>query len=162
MSKYGLNISDNFLSEEDYKKVIEYCVKANYTYGEVDNSDTPPTGMVSEITEDSDLFSLFADIIENKYEKLTKDKIYRMYINCFAPSENPYFHTDGESGVTVLYYPTENWNINEGGETQFLTDEHIIGILPIPNRVIVFDAPIPHKATSFRSQHRFTVAIKYK
>ena len=157
-----ITISDDFFTEEDYKKVVHFCKTAKYTYGEVDNESTPPTGMVSEIPVESEIYSLFADTIQNKYEKLLPDNIYRMYVNCFAPSENPFFHTDGESGITALYYPTEEWNIQEGGETQFLTDENLCGVLPIPNRMVLFDAPIPHRATPFRSQHRFTIAVKYR
>ena len=85
-----------------------------------------------------------------------------MYINCFAPSENPYFHIDGESGMTLLYYPNIEWSINDGGETQFYIDENIYGITPIPNRMVIFDASIFHRATTFRNTHRFTVAIKYR
>lgn len=162
MSKSSLSISDNFLSEDEYKQVIDYCVNAKYTYGEVDTTETPPTGMVSEILPEEKIYDLFSSKIENKYEQLSKDKIYRMYVNCFSPNENPYFHTDGETGVTALFYPTIEWNLNEGGETQFLTDENIIGILPIPNRIVFFDANIPHKATSFRSNYRFTIAVKYR
>jgi hypothetical protein len=54
------------------------------------------------------------------------------------------------------------WDVNEGGETQFYIDENIYGITPVPNRMVIFDASILHRATSFRSSHRFTVAIKYQ
>ncbi len=48
-----------------------------------------------------------------------------------------------------------------GGETQFLIDDEIRGILPFPNRLVYFDANILHKATSYRTGHRFTLALKY-
>ena len=83
-----------------------------------------------------------------------------MYINCFVPGENPYYHIDGE-GLTFLYYPNLDWDVQQGGETQFYIDENIYGIIPKPNRMVVFDGMILHRATSFRNQHRFTVAIKY-
>ena len=83
-----------------------------------------------------------------------------MYINCFAPNENPYFHTDGE-GVTFLHYANDRFDLQEGGETQFYVDENIYGVIPIPNRLVMFDGRILHRATSFRNGHRFTVAIKY-
>ena len=47
------------------------------------------------------------------------------------------------------------------GETQFLIDKEIRGILPYPNRMIQFDASIQHRATSFTNTHRFTLAVKY-
>ena len=84
-----------------------------------------------------------------------------MYVNCFAPNENPYFHTDGDNGLTFLYYPNMDWDLQEGGETQFYINDDIYGITPIPNRMVVFDANIQHRATTFRNQYRFTLAIKY-
>ena len=35
-------------------------------------------------------------------------------------------------------------------------------IEPEPNRLCFFDASILHRATSFRTKHRFTVALKYE
>ena len=88
-------------------------------------------------------------------------KLDRMYVNCFASSENPHFHIDGDYGITMLYYVNDEWDIEMGGETQFLIDDEIRGVLPFPNRLVYFDANILHKATSYRSGHRFTLALKY-
>ena len=85
-----------------------------------------------------------------------------MYINCFAPSENPYFHVDGD-GLTFLYYLTNHkWRADDGGETQFLIDDTIKGVLPISNRLVGFDGNILHRATPFRFDHRFTLAAKFR
>ena len=157
MSSTGIEIYDDFLSSDLQNLVWEYCLESSYTYGEYDTPETPPTGMVHEI-EGNDIYKLF-------YEK-TKDlvpknfNLYRMYVNCFAPSECPYFHTDGE-GITFLYYPQHIWDIDMGGETQFVIDDEIKGIFPIPNRLVMFDGNILHRATTFRNKHRFTVAVKY-
>ena len=154
----GIYIRDNFLSTKEYHDVINYCYSASYNYGEHDAPGYMPTGMVHEIDEKSWIYNLF-------YFK-TKDfvgdlKLYRMYVNCFAPSENPHFHIDGDHGITILYYVNDEWNLEMGGETQFLIDDEIRGILPFPNRLVYFDANILHKATSYRSGHRFTLALKY-
>ena len=141
--------------------IISYCNSCSYTYGEVDNQNTPPTGMVHNISESEKIYSLF----ESKLSAVPFIKgmeLYRMYVNCFAPSENPYFHTDGEDGYTFLYYPQKDWKLDDGGETQFIIDNNLYGILPEPNRMIMFEANIPHRATTFRDRYRFTVAIKYK
>ena len=42
-----------------------------------------------------------------------------------------------------------------------LIDDEIVGILPLPNRMVYFPAKIMHRATSFRDRHRFTLALKY-
>lgn len=153
-----VEIFDNFFEEEVHKNIFSYCQKALYTYGEVDYPWTPPVGMISGINSTDYLFKLFED---KKIDSLSEYKPYRMYINCFAPNENPFFHKDGDSGFTVLYYPNLDWDVNEQGETQFLINQEIRGILPIPNRLVKFDATLLHRATCFRTKHRFTVAIKY-
>jgi len=153
-----IEIFDNFFEEKVHKDIFSYCQRALYTYGEVDNPWTPPVGMVSEIKSSDYFFKLFED---KKINSLSEQKPYRMYINCFSSNENPYFHVDGDSGSTVLYYPNLDWDISEHGETQFLIDNEIRGILPIPNRLVKFDATLLHRATCFRTKYRFTVAIKY-
>lgn len=157
----SIEIRDNFLEEADAKRVLEYCFQSLYHYGECDMDDTPPTGMVHEIEEDEDIYRLFESKIKNYYRYVKKLNLDRMYVNCFAPSENPYFHTDGEEGITFLYYPNMNWDLQEGGETQFYINDDIYGITPVPNRIVIFSANIKHKATTFRNNHRFTVAVKY-
>jgi len=154
-----IEVFDNFLSQEEFNFVLEYCKSSVYAYGEIDSENRPPTGMVRSISKTESIYNLF----ETKLKGLvTNLKLYRMYINCFAPSENPYFHHDGNNEeVTFLYYPNETWDLNDGGETQFFIDERLYGILPIPNRLVAFNASLLHKATSFYDRHRFSVAIKY-
>jgi hypothetical protein len=166
-----INVYDNFLSEIEHQFIIDYCHSASYFYGETDSDTTPPTGMIHEIYNQSknflrfedteNFFKIFESKIKDNFSSVIETKnLYRMYINCFAPSENPYFHVDGD-GYTFLYYPNESWDINEGGETQFFIDGGFYGVLPVPNRLSYFNAGILHKATAFRDRHRFTVAIKY-
>lgn len=155
-----IEIKDKFLTRDDWDYVFSYCENGSYFYGEVDDVNLPPTGMTHEIQENSLIYKLF----EEKTRPFVSDnqKLYRMYVNCFAPSENPYFHTDGDNGdITFLYYPNKMWDIQEGGETQFIVNNEIYGVTSIPNRMVYFDASILHRATSFRNRHRFTVAIKY-
>ena len=157
----NIQTSDNFFNKKDQNMIISYCNSCSYTYGEVDNQNTPPTGMVHNIEESEKIYSLFESRLST-VPFIKGMELYRMYVNCFAPSENPYFHTDGEDGYTLLYYPQKDWKLDDGGETQFIIDNNLYGILPEPNRMIMFEANIPHRATTFRDRYRFTVAIKYK
>ena len=153
-----IKIIDRFLTKEEFDYVFSYCEQAPYHYGEIDKKDTLPTGMVHLVAQREIIYQLF----ESKTKCLFPDLILNeIYINCFAPSEKPYFHTDWENGVTCLYYPNQRWELDDGGETQFFIDDEIRGVCPIPNRLVYFDANILHKATTFRDRHRFTVAIKY-
>ena len=64
---------------------------------------------------------------------------------------------------TLLYYVnTENINVDEGGETFFIEKENRIGIPYVAGRIIIFDANILHKASSFRNLDRFTIALKWE
>ena len=155
-----INYEDNFLSQNEYESVLDYCLHTEYTFGEIDDDGLPPVGMVRNIEKVEIIYDLLSDRLEEKCSFLSDMKLYRMYVNCFAPGENPYFHTDGE-GITFLYYVNPDWNIQEGGETQFYVDHNVYGVSPIPNRLVMFDGRMTHRATSFRSQHRFTIAIKY-
>lgn len=156
----AIKIIDRFLSKEDFDTVVAYCNEAPYHWGEVDADGYPPTGMIHEIPQTENLYQLFASNTQKIVPELL---LNRIYINCFAPTEQPYFHTDGSFGnVTFLYYPTLNWELDNGGETQFFLNDNIHGVTPIPNRMVYFDASIPHRATTFRDRHRFTIAIKYK
>ena len=153
-----ITVKDNFLSSEEHETVLQYCLSSMYTYGETDTETTPPTGMIHEIEEKE-----ICELLKSKTQTLAGDlNLERVYINCFSSSENPYFHTDGLEGITFLYYPQKNWHINDGGTTEFFLEKQILGIPPIPNRIVYFDANIEHRATPFRDRHRFTVAIKYK
>ena len=161
MTTMMIKVFDNFLTEAEQKGVLDYCEnKAKYQYGESDDGTTPPCGVTHDIHKNSQLFKF----LEEKIRPLAPEGVplYRMYINCFAPGEVPYFHTDGDDGVTFLYYPQFNWKPNDGGETQLYVNGNIQGIVPVPNRLMAFDATILHRATSFRDRWRFTIAIKFE
>ena len=156
-----VEVIDDFLSTDDAYSVLDYCRMASYTYGETDTSSTPPTGMVHEICETDEIYKLFS----SKTDLIAGDDLVlnRMYINCFAPTENPYFHTDcdEEGSITFLYYSSDEWELDLGGETQFYANGQIAGVPPVPNRMGYFDSSILHRATTYRDRHRFTIAIKY-
>ena len=155
-----MKVVDTFLEPKDAEYVYRYCLTSSYTYGETDTDTTPPTGMVHEIKKTQRIYKLFKKKIQEIFVNPKDVNIYRMYVNCFAPSEKPYFHTDGDKGITFLYYVNDSWQLDDGGETQIIIDNEIKGILPIPNRLVGFDANLLHKATTFRNKHRFTIAIK--
>ena len=155
-----VNVEDNFLTEEEHESVLYYCLGSKYGYGEYDRPELPPTGMVAEIEEHEDIYKFFKEKTEPFAKGLIID---RMYINSFAPSENPYFHTDSgvHSDITCLYYANDTWELDDGGATEFYIDGNFVGVAPMPNRLLYFSADIPHRATSFRNRYRFTLAIKY-
>ena len=166
----GITILDDVFDKEEYEYIRSYCENVSYAYGETDTEDGPVTGLVHEVLDVNninsgaiELYKLFENKLIQCFPDVRDREPYRMYINCFANSENPYFHEDspGDPGITFLYYPTINWQLNDGGETQFFIDGHFYGVAPKPNRLVAFDALLTHRATTFRDRHRFSVAIKY-
>jgi|TARA_R100000030_G_scaffold71811_1_gene55324 Rps23 Pro-64 3,4-dihydroxylase Tpa1-like proline 4-hydroxylase len=156
-----IKYEDNFLSPEEFLEINQYCMDTEYRYGERDDDNLPPTGMINEIRAKEDFFGMLKKRLKEKEPMIKHMSFYRMYVNCFAPGENPYFHKDGR-GITFLYYANMEWDLQNGGETQFYIDGNILGVPAIPNRLVMFDGMIPHRATSFRNGHRFTIAIKYQ
>jgi hypothetical protein len=154
-----INIYDNKICKEQIDNLYKFCTKLNYTRGERDTPNTPPTGLVASIT-DNTLINLLLQASET-----INVNIYRAYVNLFLPNENPFYHIDNEDpkSKTLIYYVNnENLTINDGGETYFIENNKIIGIPPIPGRVVKFCGNILHKASSFRYIDRYTIALKWK
>lgn len=155
-----INIIDNIFTEIEIKNLQNLFITQPFTYGETDRDDTPPTGFIQEIT-DSTTVNYLALNISKYFDNLKPHKIYRSYVNLFSAREIPYFHIDGVNTITCLFYINPNYDIDEGGETQFIVDNKIIGVAPKAGRAVVFNGSIMHRATSYRSFPRLTVALKY-
>jgi len=177
MSKSTGNIKtfDDWLSEEDHHKVLQYTKHdgQNRTlYGlsfdkyNADGFDknAPDSGMAHDIPENHPIYSM----ITNKVKQHTNLPICQMSINCIPTGVRPFWHPDvpahglppGEKAFTFLYYPHKEWDVDEGGETHFVIDNIGYILPPLPNRMVMFDSRIIHRATPFRNRTRFSVAIK--
>ena len=86
----------NFLTPDLYQKVEYYCYRADYYYGEQDNPQQIPTGLVHDLKLDSEIVGYFP-------KEKNNIPLYRVYINLFNPGEKPHFHIDGV-GYTSLFY----------------------------------------------------------
>ena len=149
-----VNVVENF----DLYNFLLY--KNAYVYGEKDKSeDDAPTGMVFNI-KDPLLLEWFCNAATQHHKELKNLQLARAYVNLFQPHERPHWHSDGNYW-TCLFYVTLKHDIEENGETQFLGNGEIRGILPKKNRLIVFDGVLQHRATPFRNYPRITVALKY-
>ena len=162
-----INVYDNFLSSEDHVKVNEYVKSSPYYYGILDPGYDIPTGVSHKLDLDHNITVVLDSLLRNHYEL---PQLSTIYTNLFRPNEASHFHTDCklENTYTGLYYANvETWDHQEGGETQFLMvdsngkNSQTYGILPIPNRMVLFDSRMTHKATPFHRRHRWTIALKY-
>lgn len=169
----GITVHDNILTEEEIEKCRVILIRnCEFKYGEHDGPSTEPAGVVCDFTQHiqsgsmlpHDINCILNNLITKIYEQnksLKNMNLYRMYLNLFLPNENPSFHIDRENTVTCLYYLNPLYDLNEGGETQFLIDEEIKGVISKPGRLTMFDGGILHRATSFKTKPRLTMAFKF-
>jgi len=169
---------ENFFPEDISKFVSQYYIrKAQYRYGEIDKPNQEPTGLTAQsflyqdktshyIDDDSRMiYDSFVEYIDDRYNGFSIENQYiRLYCNCFAPREYGTFHTDSDDSgyYTFLYYPVHeyDYDIEEGGWTEFHIDDKILGIIPKPNSIVRFSSQIIHRATPMRNHTRFSVALK--
>lgn len=74
----------------------------------------------------------------------------RIYMNCNPFGTNGYIHQD-DGDMTAVYYPCIHWEIEWEGGTCFYKEEDgkydaIQYASYRPNRLVIFDAKIPHRA----------------
>ena len=164
MGSFFIETIDDALMPNQVEDIFQFVKKSTYVYGVTDNKDTPPTGLISYDA----LPTWFLDIVESHVINpfnLNHFKVCQSFINMFGPKEDPFFHTDIKNGVTIVYYCNNDYQEFENGETQFIVydekgSKHIKGILPIPGRFVIFSGGLRHRATSFRTKHRFTIALQ--
>lgn len=155
-----LEIFDNKIN--NINEIYEELIRLPYYYGERDAAEYAPTGMFSNLNTDSITYKSINNFL-SKCEPLQNKTIIRAYVNLFIPRENANFHVDGKEGMTLLYYANTDFDLNEGGETKFLSNNNtLLSVLPLPGRIVVFPAESNHTASSFKNKHRFTVAFKFK
>ena len=151
---------DEVMSDAKNDELYKFLLIENtYRYGERDREGLEPVGMSLEI-EDPELFNFLADIAKSKFDRLQDLELQRAYVNLFLPNDRPYFHQDGNV-FTCLFYVTPQYDMDEGGETQFIVNNIIQGLPPRPGRLVIFDGMMWHRATSYRSHPRLTVALKF-
>ena len=168
-----ITVYDNLITREENEKYrTSLLYNCDFRYGEKDDEYQEPTGVVCDFTNtmnsddmvDPYLSSMLKNLLNKIYENnifLKKRRLYRVYLNLFTCNEQPNFHIDGDNTITCLYYLNPSLDLNEGGETQFLIDNEIRGIISKPGRLTVFNGGLLHRATSFKSHPRLTLAFKF-
>ncbi len=154
-----VKILDNLVSKEQIEEIFLFCKKQQYKRLEVDGPGLPYTGLSCDLELENDLVKFLI-----KVSNTDKNKLSRAYINLFIQNEKPYFHQDEKmpGAKTLLYYANpQPKDYNDLGETFFIIDNEIQGVLPVPGRIIIFDAEVWHKATPLRNDDRYTVALKW-
>ncbi len=169
-------IIDNYFSPPELNELVRDVQSWPYLYGEVDDKDLPPTGMATGEYTNTKTFHALWKVCEEYLPQTHGCILKRSAANIFAPKETAHYHVDDESDEawTFMFYANNNWDINDGGETKFITNlrqgantdggddfPEIIAIPPIPGRMILWKSNILHTATPLRNTHRFTPTFKF-
>ena len=164
-----LIVIDDFLSKEDHHKIYDLTMKRKW-HTTNDEGDDPLSGQSGYNSHDDDGQGEGTQIIIKeclKHEKLIeilKTNYMRTTYNKYDPKTPTYFHTDTDGGWTLVYFPhISEYNFQMGGETQILISNTIVGVLPLPNRLMAFEGSLNHKGTSFtNNQYRYSLAIQFR
>jgi len=151
-------IIDDYLSIDEYQDCWDFVRNvATYSAGEKDHHESDFIGMVCEL--DLNHYKTFAIFPPS----IGGSRLNRLYINYYSQREISAFHIDSDDpdAYTALYYPCPTYDLDEGGETQLIIDDEIVGVRSKCNRLLVFRSTIVHRATPFKSHQRWTVALKY-
>ena len=163
-------IYDDFCGISNYQKMWKYVQDAKYIHGEVDHQGSYPIGMVHELPLDCDFgYPSGLDGISYKYinfpfpREINGYPLVRAYVNFYAPRELAVFHIDDNDpkSTTLLYYPCPTLDPDEGGATELMIDDNLIGVRSIANRLLAFKSNILHRSTPFTNYPRWTIALKY-
>jgi len=170
-----IKVYDEVFTPPELNELVTEVASWGYLYGEVDDVDLPPTGMSTGDYLGTKTFNSLWTFLEEHVPHVHGSVLKRSHANIFAPRELANYHIDdeGDNAWTFMFYANNSWDINQGGETKFITNlkhegtiegqsyPEIIAIPPIPGRMIIFKSNILHTATPFKDFHRFTPTIKF-
>ena len=162
-------VVDNYLPAHDHEAVYLYCQNSLYTtkHSSSPNAELHHPRMVANLTNEQLMsFVLTNHFINTSIELGYNVDIERAYINLATKDTVCTKHTDGSQiGLSMLYYPNTDWDIDWGGETLFFNQEKEIAFASLckPNRAVFFDPRILHTArppTTLANAFRYTIAYK--
>jgi hypothetical protein len=151
-------VVDNFLHPDTFVQVAAEMTTLRDWKPEVDFQGAAPVGETCDLPSTSVAYRSILDELKKLF--LVRFTVDRFYVNRFRATEVPQFHEDGEVVTCVFYADPGNWTPHHHGETQLLINGEIRGILPLPNRMLVFDGRLLHRATSYQTRTRHTIAAK--
>ena len=149
---------DQFLHPKVYLEVVEDVKNLSPWTPETDHPDLPPVGASCDIKPDSRIYRAMYQELEKLFSKPWK--LARFFVNRFEAKEIPQFHRDMNAVTCLLYADADTWHFDDHGETQLLVNGEVRGILPRPNRLLVFDGYLMHRATSFQNRTRHTISVQ--
>jgi Rps23 Pro-64 3,4-dihydroxylase Tpa1-like proline 4-hydroxylase len=168
-----IDIHDNVFEFADCHKFFNYVIgQSNFKIGLTDSKARLQEKVLYANYTPNHLKELkFLELlpIEFKY-KYKYTTVERTFINVVTPNGVYYPHDDSgtQAKYSLLYYLNMNWNLEWGADTLFLdskTNEIIKTVQCKPNRLIMFDAKIPHMirpSTIIAPQYRYSISITFR
>jgi hypothetical protein len=163
-----LIVIDDFLSDEHHHELYELTLAQDFqpVNDQKDNHLSGISGYNSIVPfQDRGVQIILSACLEHSQLLPAISTSFGQAIyNKYDPRTTTYFHYDGEESCwTLIYFPHFcDYNYQMGGETQILVDNQIIGVLPLPNRLMAFDGSLMHKGTSFtHDQPRYSLALQF-
>jgi hypothetical protein len=147
-------VIDAFLHPETFPKVISELGRLHHWQPEIDFRGAAPVGETCELPSS---FETYRAIIQ-ELKKLFPCRGRSIASTSTASNRGgPQFHADGDVITCLLYADPGNWSPHDHGERN-ADRRRDTRILPLPNRMLVFDGRILHRATSFQTRVRHTIA----
>ena len=169
-----LKVHDNLLPIEDIRNIHNALLQAGYSKSEYARPETSDfrhwaTDIDLEIAQSMPIFNPTMIALDS-FSVGSSYKLHRAYVNVASYGDMLYSHFDCEPGageITALWYISEKWNHEWGGETVFFDDHKDIraAVLPRPGRLALFDGDILHAGrppNRICFSPRYTLALKFK
>ena len=168
----NLFVIDDFLSKEDHHEIYNLTMEREWNPPINDSPEDPLSGSSGYNSGDGfhergTQIILSECLVYPNLRNILETEYLQTLYNKYDPKTPTYFHWDTklpESGWTLIYFPDiAEYDFRMGGETQILVDNQIVGVLPLPNRLMAFDGNLWHKGTSFtNNQLRYSLAIQFR
>jgi hypothetical protein len=166
------NVFDSHYTQKFYTFIINSYFKINMNDSNSMEYSQNKTFGAGFSKGDIDRMGIIRALPKNIKEKfnINIDSMQRALVN--AISQNGSFHPHDDAGDytkwSFLYYANLKWDLEWGADTLFLNNDrkNISNIVQCkPNRVVVFDASIPHlirPSTIDAPTYRFSLNMTFK
>lgn len=155
-------IIDDILPVHQIREIYQTITGFNYRRERDDSlSNIQPAGLTCDLPHDHFIVNNISRAVKKYTSGLC---LYRAYVNIFLENEKPFFHVDNycELAKTVLFYPNiVPDDLQNNGETTFVIDNVLYSIPHRVGRIVIFPGHYYHKANSFRTGDRYSIALKY-
>lgn len=165
---------DGLLSQAQAQQLHQVLSRSSYTRTEIARPETAEyrhwaTEIKTEVCRQMPIFSPTVAALA-RFAEGRSFRLYRSYVNVAHFGDMLFSHTDclpGAGEVTALWYISDRWDPEWGGETLFFDESMDVraALSPRPGRLALFDGDIPHVGrppNRICYAPRYTLAMKFE